>query len=109
MERSAKEEQSDTPKLQMDMTNIDGGGLGIPKIKPPKTDNSGGGTGRPGVHGTGGASNANGLRNVTIHIGKLVESLTVQTTNLSGDTSEIKALITETLLSAVNDANLAIQ
>lgn len=109
MERSAKEENSDTPKLQMDMTNIDGGGLGIPKIKPPKTDNSGGGTGRPGVHGTGGASNANGLRNVTIHIGKLVESLTVQTTNLSGDTSEIKALITETLLSAVNDANLAIQ
>lgn len=109
MERSAKEEQSDTPKLQMDMTNLDGGGLGIPKIKPPKTDNSGGGTGGLGAHGTGGASNASGLRNVTIHIGKLVESLTVQTTNLSSDTSEIKALITETLLSAVNDANLAIQ
>ena len=109
MERSAKEEQSDTPKLQMQMTHLDGGGLGIPKIKPPKTDNSGGGTGGPGAHGTGGASNANGLRNVTIHIGKLVESLTVQTTNISSDTSEIKALITETLLSAVNDANLAIQ
>nr|DAY10341.1 MAG TPA: minor tail protein [Caudoviricetes sp.] len=109
MERSAKEEQSDTPKLQMNMTNLDGGGLGIPKIKPPKTDNSGGGTGGLGAHGTGGASNASGLRNVTIHIGKLVESLTVQTTNLSSDTSEIKALITETLLSAVNDANLAIQ
>lgn len=109
MERSAKEEQSDTPKLQMQMTHFDGGGLGIPKIKPPKTDNSGGGAGGPGAHGTGGASNASGLRNVTIHIGKLVESLTVQTTNLSGDTSEIKALITETLLSAVNDANLAIQ
>ncbi|WP_297176122.1 hypothetical protein [uncultured Porphyromonas sp.] len=46
---------------------------------------------------------------MNIHIGKLVESLTVQTTNLSSDTSEIKALITETLLSAVNDANLAIQ
>ena len=109
MERSAKEEQSDTPKLQMQMTHFDGGGLGIPKIKPPRTDNSGGGTGGPGAHGTGGASNASGLRNVNIHIGKLVESLTVQTTNLSSDTSEIKALITETLLSAVNDANLAIQ
>lgn len=108
MERSAKEEKSDAPKLQMHMTNSDGGGLGIPKIKPPKAD-SPGSIGGAGAHGAGGASNASGLRNVTIHIGKLVESLTVQTTNLSSDTSEIKALITETLLSAVNDANLAIQ
>ena len=108
MERSAKEEKSDAPKLQMHMTNSDGGGLGIPKIKPPKAD-SPGSIGGAGAHGAGGASNASGLRNVTIHIGKLVESLTVQTTNLSNDTSEIKALITETLLSAVNDANLAIQ
>lgn len=108
MERSAKEEKSDAPKLQMHMTNSDGGGLGIPKIKPPKAD-SPGSIGGAGAHGAGGASNASGLRNVNIHIGKLVESLTVQTTNLSSDTSEIKALITETLLSAVNDANLAIQ
>lgn len=49
------------------------------------------------------------IHNVTINIGKLVESLTIQTTNLSTDPSEVRSIIVETLLSAVNDANLAIQ
>ena len=73
----------------------------------PVVQPGGGGGGTSSSKGGGGSSS--GIRNVTIHIGKLVESLNVQTTNLSGDTSEVKALITETLLAAVNDANLAIQ
>lgn len=83
-----------------------GGNVDLPIISTP----GGGGRGstdsfsRPS--GGGGSSKAT---NVTIHIGKLVDNLTIKTSNLSTDPSEVKGIITELLISAVNDANLAIQ
>lgn len=105
MAASAEEEEGDKPKLSKNFGLLGESGA-IPGLTPPASGDGGGG-GTSSSKGGGGSSS--GIRNVTIHIGKLVESLSVQTTNLSGDASEVKALITETLLAAVNDANLAIQ
>ena len=100
-----RKRRGDKPKLSKNIGLLGESGA-IPGLTPPA---SGGGGGGGTSSSKGGGGSSSGIRNVTIHIGKLVESLNVQTTNLSGDASEVKALITETLLAAVNDANLAIQ
>lgn len=49
------------------------------------------------------------VRNVQVTINKLVETLTVQTTNLTGvGTADIKRMITEVLVGAVHDSELAL-
>ena len=110
-ERKKHEQQGDTP---IDLTLPDltellngGGGGGTTPPKPPKPGTLGGDTSLD--TGGKGKGSGNGIRNVTIHIGKLVESLHIHTSNLQGDNSEVKAAVTEVLLSAVNDTNLAIQ
>lgn len=55
------------------------------------------------------ASSSDGgkIRNVTISIDRLVERFEIHTTNLQGDLSRVKDMVTDVLLSAVNDVNLA--
>lgn len=49
------------------------------------------------------------VRNVNVTIGKLVETLTVSTTNLQGtSTGDLKRMITEILTGAVHDSELAL-
>lgn len=48
------------------------------------------------------------IRNISVHVDRLVERFEVHTTNLAADTSRIKELVAQALLSAVNDVNLAI-
>lgn len=82
------------------------GNVDLPIISTPG-GGGGGSTDSSSRHSGGGGSSK--ATNVTIHIGKLVDSLTIKTSNLSTDPSEVKGIITELLISAVNDANLAIQ
>lgn len=82
------------------------GNVDLPVITTPG-GGGGGSTDSSSRHSGGGGSSK--ATNVTIHIGKLVDSLTIKTSNLSTDPSEVKGIITELLISAVNDANLAIQ
>ena len=82
------------------------GNVDLPAITTPG-GGGGGSTDSSSRHSGGGGSSK--ATNVTIHIGKLVDSLTIKTSNLSTDPSEVKGIITELLISAVNDANLAIQ
>lgn len=56
--------------------------------------------------GTGTEVTGQRPQSLTINITKLVESLNVQTTNLTEGTSKIKELVSKALLEAVNDANL---
>lgn len=76
---------------------------------------------KPGIlPGGGGAGNGNGaggtslssnkqVRNVQVTIGKLVENLTVATTNMQGaGAADIKRMITEVLTAAVHDSELAL-
>lgn len=81
------------------------GNVDLPVITTPG-GGGGGSTDSSSRHSGGGSGKAT---NVTIHIGKLVDNLTIKTSNLSTDPSEVKGIITELLISAVNDANLAIQ
>lgn len=81
------------------------GNVDLPVITTPG-GGGGGSTDSSSRHSGGGSGKAT---NVTIHIGKLVDNLTIKSTNLSTDPSEFKGIITELLISAVNDANLAIQ
>jgi hypothetical protein len=53
--------------------------------------------------GDGGNSRPN---NMNINVNKLVETLTIQTTNMGEGKEQLKAIITETLLTLLNDANL---
>ena len=82
------------------------GNVDLPVITTPG-GGGGGSTDSSSRHSGGGGSGK--ATNVTIHIGKLVDNLTINTSNLSTDPSEVKGIITELLISAVNDANLAIQ
>lgn len=82
------------------------GNVDLPVITTPG-GGGGGSTDSSSRHSGGGGSGK--ATNVTIHIGKLVDNLTIKTSNLSTDPSEVKGIITELLISAVNDANLAIQ
>jgi len=83
------------------------GNVDLPVITTP--GGGGGGSTDSSSRHSGGGGGAGKATNVTIHIGKLVDNLTIKSTNLSTDPSEVKGIITELLISAVNDANLAIQ
>ena len=83
------------------------GNVDLPVITTP--GGGGGGSTDSSSRHSGGGGGSGKATNVTIHIGKLVDNLTIKSTNLSTDPSEVKGIITELLISAVNDANLAIQ
>lgn len=82
------------------------GNVSLPVITTP---GGGGGSSTDSSSRHSGGGGSGKATNVTIHIGKLVDNLTIKTSNLSTDPSEVKGIITELLISAVNDANLAIQ
>ncbi len=76
--------------------------LDVPTVTPP--DPTGGSLGTvSGGSGDGGGK----IRNITVNVDKLVEHFEIRTTNLSEDLSKVKDMVSETLLSALNDVNLA--
>jgi tape measure domain-containing protein len=88
------------------------GGLDVLKTKENKTvglgtdNNSLGGASTTKSLGTGTEVTGQRPQSLTINITKLVESLNVQTTNLTEGTAKIKEMVSKALLEAVNDANL---
>lgn len=55
---------------------------------------------------TKGSSENSRPNNMNINVNKLVETLTIQTTNMGEGKEQLKAIVTETLLTLLNDANL---
>ena len=55
----------------------------------------------------GGAESHDRIKNINITIDSLVDKLTIETTNMHESAERIKDMITEALLGAVNDVNLA--
>lgn len=47
------------------------------------------------------------IRNITVHIDKLIDRFEIHTTNLREDVGRVKDMITETVVAAVNDINFA--
>ncbi len=60
-----------------------------------------------GTVGTASASTSDKIKNVTVNVEKLVERFEIHTTNMQGDMSRVKDMVSEALLSALNDVNLA--
>lgn len=56
--------------------------------------------------GTTGAK-ADKVRNITVNIEKLIDRFEINTTNMREDMGRVKEMVTEAVLSAVNDVNLA--
>lgn len=51
------------------------------------------------------ASGGNQVRAITNNIGKLVENLTIQTTNMEMSKEQLRSFIIETMMTAINDSN----
>ena len=58
----------------------------------------------------GGSSDSGGkIKNVSIHVDKLVERLEIHTANLQESAERVKDVVAQALLSALNDTNLAME
>lgn len=111
IERSAKEEKKGKEKEDEDpMAQLLAEAGAIPLNTPTTpTDKGGGGGGvTDSSAGKGKGSGGGSSKNITITIDKLVERFEIHTTNLQGDISRVQEMVTQALLGAVNDANLAV-
>lgn len=82
----------------------------IPEVPTPTVpDVTGGTAGKTSSNASGGGSSDSGgkIRNVSIHVDKLVERLEIHTANLQESAERVKDVVAQALLSALNDTNLA--
>ena len=86
-------------------------GVTIPEVPTPTVpDVTGGTAGATASKKTGGSSDSGGkIKNVSIHVDKLVERLEIHTANLQESAERVKDVVAQTLLSALNDTNLAME
>ena len=101
-EMAASKEEQEKKEKQDDVL------AGIPQVEIPGTSVAHDPTaGTLGTVGTASASTSDKIKNVSVNIEKLVERFEIHTTNLQGDISRVKDMVSEALLSALNDVNLA--
>ena len=79
-----------------------------PAVATPKADPTGGSLSKAGGGMSSGAGDSGGkIRNITINIEKLVESFTIHTATMNESTEQLKAIVLNTLMGALNDTQLA--
>ena len=83
----------------------------IPEVPTPTVpDVTSGTAGATASKKTGGSSDSGGkIKNVSIHVDKLVERLEIHTANLQESAERVKDVVAQALLSALNDTNLAME
>ena len=86
-------------------------GVTIPEVPTPTVpDVTSGTAGATASKNTGGSSDSGGkIKNVSIHVDKLVERLEIHTANLQESAERVKDVVAQALLSALNDTNLAME
>ncbi len=86
-------------------------GVTIPEVPTPTVpDVTSGTAGATASKNTGGSSDSGGkIKNVSIHVDKLVERLEIHTSNLQESAERVKDVVAQALLSALNDTNLAME
>ena len=81
-------------------------GAGLPELAAPTA-----GTTDPtaGTLSSGGSSSGSEskIRNITVSVDKLIENFTITTNNLRESAEQVKDVVSQALLSALNDVNLA--
>lgn len=81
---------------------------GVPQVEVPQTPATSDPTaGTLTGLGSGASSAGDKIKNITVNIEKLVERFEIHTTNLQGDIARVKDMVSDALLSALNDVNLA--
>lgn len=89
-------------------------GTTIPEVPIPTVPDVTGGTAgktsskKAGSSG-GGSDSGDKIKNVSIHVDKLVERLEIHTANLQESAERVKDVVAQALLSALNDTNLAME
>lgn len=86
-------------------------GVTIPEVPTPTVpDVTSGTAGATASKKTGGSSDSGGkIKNVSIHVDKLVDRLEIHTANLQESAERVKDVVAQALLSALNDTNLAME
>lgn len=86
-------------------------GVTIPEVPTPTVpDVTSGTAGATASKKMGGSSDSGGkIKNVSIHVDKLVERLEIHTVNLQESAERVKDVVAQALLSALNDTNLAME
>lgn len=86
-------------------------GVTIPEVPTPTVpDVTSSTAGATASKKTGGSSDSGGkIKNVSIHVDKLVERLEIHTANLQESAERVKDVVAQALLSALNDTNLAME
>lgn len=86
-------------------------GVTIPEVPTPTVpDVTSGTAGATASKKTGGSNDSGGkIKNVSIHVDKLVERLEIHTANLQESAERVKDVVAQALLSALNDTNLAME
>lgn len=86
-------------------------GVTIPEVPTPTVpDVTSGTAGATASKKTGCSSDSGGkIKNVSIHVDKLVERLEIHTANLQESAERVKDVVAQALLSALNDTNLAME
>lgn len=97
-EEKAKSEQG-TPDPMASVPQVE-----VPTVATPSVDPTGGSLGTV----SGSKTAADKVKNINVHVDRLVEKFEVHTTNLQGDMSRIKDMVSDALMSALNDVNLAV-
>lgn len=102
-EMAADKNAEEAPKKDNPAPNVDTFTGGIPTVISP--DPTGGSL---MVAETAGGDSNGRIRNITVNVDRLVERFEIHTTNLTEDLDKVKDMVSDVLLSALNDAKMAI-
>lgn len=108
MSESAKKEAADKAKSKGKRPAANTTAAAVPEVTAPTVDPTGGSL--SGASGTGGGSGSDSggkIKNITINIEKLVERLEIHSATVGESAEQVKAVILETLMGALNDIQLA--
>ena len=106
-EMSANEKDPKKPK-DKPKGSPNNAGAAIPTVETPKVDPTGGSLSGASGTGAGNGSDSGGkIKNITINIEKLVERFEIHSATVGESSEQVKTVILETLMGALNDTQLA--
>ena len=106
-EMSANEKDPKKPK-DKPKGSPNNAGAAIPTVETPKVDPTGGSLSGASGTGAGNGSDSGGkIKNITINIEKLVERFEIHSATVGESSEQVKTVILETLIGALNDTQLA--
>lgn len=110
MSEAAKKEAADKAKQKGKTPAANSTGAAVPDVTVPTVDPTGGSLSGASGTGTGtrtGSDSGGKIKNITINIEKLVERFEIHSATVGESSEQVKTVILETLMGALNDTQLA--